>query len=117
MKALAFSLFLAFSLNFCHTIAPQPIKSGQASWTETGQDSGMTETPKQGEKGFKVGHEYIEAHDALLAKFGQRLFPPRKSGDREGITKIEGSSYYRVSDAVQAQHLKMAQWYMAEKGP
>jgi len=62
----------------------------------------MPRAPKAGEEGFVVKGDWIDAYDALLSKYGNRLFPPRKPGDRNGITE-EGSGpshIYRITDAV-----------------
>jgi hypothetical protein len=82
------------------TIAPQIVHSTQASYSGNEQNSGMPVAPKVGEQGFQVNQDWIDAYDALLAKFGGRLFPPRKSGDRDGIAKEDGAGYYRITDAV-----------------
>jgi hypothetical protein len=103
--ALLFAVFAAFcSISGCaqhhdETIAPQIVHSTQASYSGNVQNSGMVAPPSYGELGFEVNQDWVDAYDALLAKFGARLFPPRKPGDRNGIAK-EAEGLYRISDAV-----------------
>jgi hypothetical protein len=109
-------ILLSVALLSSCTIAPKPIKATQASFSGNVQNSGMIAAPKQDELGFAVNQDYIDAYDALLAKFGSGLFPPRKPGDRNGIVK-EGD-HYRVTDAVVERYLVMNQQRMAaEHGP
>ncbi len=93
----------------------KPIVSTQASYSGNEQNSGVLK-PAQGVEGFPVKQDWIDAYDALLARFGTVLFPSRKPGDRNGVV-IEGD-HYRVTDAVMERYLVMNQRRMqAERGP
>lgn len=80
----------------------KPVVSRQASWSGFEQNSGMIKQPELGEKGFAVNQDWVDGYDSLLARFGNILNPPRKSGDRDGIAK-EGE-HYRITDQVLMRH-------------
>jgi hypothetical protein len=118
-----FILVAALALTSCFaTIAPKEIHQRQASYTSTGQDSGMLKdaAKPQGNGsvqtvGFAVNQEWIDGYDSLLAKYGDKLSPARKAFDRNGITK-EGD-HYRVSDAAMERKLVMNERRVNEQGP
>lgn len=83
------------------TVAPTPVKSGQASYSGNEQNSGVLKDKAAlptYNKGFPVNQDWVDGYDALLATYGSTLTPPRKAGDRDGIVK-EGD-HYRITDAV-----------------
>lgn len=86
------------------TITRKEVHQRQASWTATGQDSGILEDSKD-LGGFTVNADWIAGYDSLLAKYGETLSPARKSGDRDGI-KAEGD-HFRISDAAMERQLAM----------
>jgi hypothetical protein len=86
------------------TIHPAQVKQRQASYSSTGQDSGLISTQPDG---FLVNKEWVAAYDSLLDKYGQFLTPPRKSGDRNGI--YENGKYWAIEDFVLERQLKMNQ--------
>jgi hypothetical protein len=109
-------LFAALALTSCFaTIAPKEIHQRQASYTSTGQDSGMLKDAAAQTAGFPVNQEWIDGYDSLLAKYGDKLSPARKAFDRNGIVK-EGD-HYRVSDAVMERKLVMNERLVNEQGP
>lgn len=86
------------------TVTRQEVHQQQASWTATGQDSGILSDSKD-LGGFTVNTEWLTGYDSLLSKYGDTLSPIRKPGDRDGI-KVEGD-HYRITDAVLERHLVM----------
>lgn len=84
------------------TVAPKPVASHQASYSGNEQNSGMVKQPDVGEQGFAVNQDWVDGYDSLLSKFGQTLNPPRKAGDRDGITPEAG--HYRITDQVLMRH-------------
>jgi hypothetical protein len=109
-------LIAALALTSCFaTIAPKEIHQRQASFTSTGQDSGILADASKQTIGFAVNQEWIDGYDSLLAKYGDKLSPARKAFDRDGIAK-EGD-HYRVSDAVMERKLVMNERRVNEQGP
>lgn len=98
------------------TVSRQEVRQHQASFTATGQDSGiLDEKTNQPVFGFKVNQDWINGYDALLDKYGDKLSPARKKGDRDGITR-EGD-YWRISDAVMERQLVMNQRRVDDQAP
>lgn len=109
-------LIAALALASCSpTITRQEVRQGQASFTSTGQDSGILDESGGAKAGFKVNQEWIDGYDSLLAKYGQTLTPPRKPFDRAGIVK-EGE-HYRIADAVLERQLVMNQRRTNDQAP
>lgn len=110
MKRILLALVAVAVLSSCGgfgTVAPREIVTTQASNTSTGQDSGIL-NDESGKEGFLVNQDWINGYDALLDRYGEKLFPPRKKGDRDGIKKV-GKNRYRVSDAVMERQQVMNQ--------
>lgn len=109
-------LITAFGVASCSpTIARHEVKQTAASWSASGhQDSGILEDSKD-IGGVPVGADWIAGYDSLLAKYGDTLTPPRKSGDREGITK-EGD-HYRITDATWERQLVLNQRRADDQAP
>lgn len=84
------------------TVAPAPVHSREASYSANAQNSGMIQQPMPGEQGFAVNQDWVDGYDSLLIKFGYILNPPRKTGDRDGITPEAG--HYRITDQVLMRH-------------
>lgn len=110
-------LLAALAVTACSpTIARKEVRQTQAAHTSTGQDSGiLDEKTTEPVFGFKVNQDWINGYDALLEKYGDKLFPARKKGDRDGITR-EGDCW-RVSDAVMERQLVMNQRRVNDQAP
>jgi hypothetical protein len=105
------------------TVVPRAIVSTEASFDGNVQNSGII---KYDEHGFIVSAHWLERYDAMLARFGDKLFPAIKPGDRIGIDSLPPSSAvasakedlnYRVSQQVMVRFTRMNQWRKAEQGP
>lgn len=108
--------WLAISIVGCSpTISRHEVHQKQASFTSTGQDSGILDEESFGKAGVPVNQDWIDGYDSLLKKYGATLSPPRKKGDRNGIVK-EGD-HYRITDAVWERQLVMNQRRVDEQGP
>jgi hypothetical protein len=110
-------LIAALALTACSpTIARKEVQQKQASFTSTGQDSGiLDEKSTEPVFGFAVNQDWINGYDALLEKYGNTLSPARKKGDRDGVTKEW--DHWRVSDAVMERQLVMNQRRVNEQAP
>lgn len=112
--ALALWLIVSVLVSCSATITRPEVHQKQASYTSTGQDSGILSEAKDA-GGFPVNQEWIDGYDSLLAKYGDRLTPPRKAFDRNGITK-EGD-HYRITDAVMERQQVMNQRNVNDQTP
>lgn len=104
--AFAVALLCVLFIGCSATITRPEVHQRQASFSSTGQDSGILRDPKD-VGGFTVNQDWIDGYDSLLMKYGDTLSPTRKAFDRNGIVK-EGD-HYRVSDAVMERMLAMNQ--------
>lgn len=98
-------LIWVLSLAGC-TVARKEVVQHQAGYTSTGQDSGVLDDIP-GATGVPVNQDWVNGYDSLLEKYGATLFPPRKKGDRDGITK-EGN-HFRITDATWERQLVLNQ--------
>ena len=94
----ALALLFALALSACGTVAPKPAVSHQPSWSvnvSTGasvQNSGIVGSNAAG---FHVAPDYLSRYDSMLTHYGDKLSPPRKAGDRNGIAPEPlGSPFY-----------------------
>lgn len=103
------------------TVVAKPIVSTQASFDDNVQNSGIV---RLDEHGWIVTANWIARYDALLDKYGTRLVPQRKAGNRDGITQLTehevgkpGVIQYCVTAQVLARHVKLNTWLKADRGP
>jgi hypothetical protein len=100
-------LFAILGLASCSpTISRHEVRQHQASFSSTGQDSGIL-SDSAGAVGFAVNQDWIDGYDSLIEKYGATLTPPRKKGDRGGIVK-EGD-HFRITDAAMERFLVLNQ--------
>lgn len=95
------------------TVTPPAIVSTQASFDGNVQNSGLIGPDNQG--GFFVTGHFIDRYDALLEKFGNRLVPLVKMGDRKGVTG--GPEKFQVTAEMIARFRTMNLWRKAELPP
>lgn len=96
------------------TVSPPAIVSTQASFDGNVQNSGVI--GPDGIGGFYVTPHFVQRYDSLLVKYGERLSPPMKSGDRTGI-KAAPVDRFQVTAEMIARFRTMNLWRKAEAGP
>ena len=80
----AFVCLLAFpACTHSLTIAPEPIKTTQASWDGNKQNSGIISV---NEDGFLVTPHFMDRYQGLLARYGDRLTPRVRPDDTIGVS-------------------------------
>lgn len=77
-------------------VVPQPVVASTASFDGNVQNSGIVSA---GAKGFHVTPHFLARYDAMLTVNGLHISPPRKAGDREGIT-VEPGGYVFDAEAM-----------------
>lgn len=112
MKRFVILVLLAAAFCSC-AIKRHEVKQHQASFSSTGQDSGIVSTAK--DNGFVVNSDWIAGYRSLLKKYGQTLTPPRTENDVDGITKI--GNQYMVSDSVMERQLVLNQRRLNDETP
>ena len=96
-------LLLCLLLCGC-VVHPPMVHQHQASYSSSGQDSGIISESKD-HGGFVVNSDWVAGYDSLLSRYGEKLTPPRKVGDRLGV--VWQTKNYWVSDAAMERFMVM----------
>lgn len=106
-------LFSACSIRQ-QTVSPPPIVSTHASFDGNVANSGLIGPDNQG--GFYVTPHFIARYDSLLVKYGERLSPAVKTGDRRGIVPASDGNFQVTAEMV-ARFRQMNLWRKADAAP